>query len=121
MNHSILREKSFAFAVKVVLFCQRLKKAYKEFEIGSQLLRSGTAPGALSKEAQYAESRADFRHKLIIGLKEANESDFWLDIIIETIPELKEEALLLKADCKEIIAMLVSSTKTLKNNPTQHF
>lgn len=117
MNSSILREKSFLFAVKVVRFCQKLKKVYKEFEISSQLFRSGTAPGALSREAQYAESRADFKHKLNIGLKEANEAEYWFDIIIETIPDLKEEAILLKADCKEIIAMLISSTKTLKNKP----
>jgi four helix bundle protein len=65
MNSSILREKSFLFAVKVVRFCQKLKKVFKEFEISSQLFRSGTAPGALSREAQYAESRADSDANLI--------------------------------------------------------
>jgi len=117
MNHSILREKSFHFAVRIARFCKKLKKTYREFEISPQLFRSGTAPGALCREAQYAESRLDFKHKLTIGLKEANEAEHWLDIIIETIPELNVEALSLKMDCKEIVAILVSSTKTLKNNP----
>ncbi len=114
MSQSILREKTFAFAVKIVRFCIKMREEYKEYTISPQLLRSGTSPGALTREAQYAESRLDFKHKLNIGLKEANEAEFWLDVIIETYPGLMEEAKLLKKDCKEIIAMLVSSTKTLK-------
>ncbi len=119
MGTSILREKTFAFAVKIVKFCQKLKREYKEYEISQQLMDSGTSPGALTREAQFAESRPDFKHKLNIGLKEANEADYWLDLIAATIPELKEEALELKKDCGEIIAMLVSSTKTIKEKTSR--
>jgi len=114
MGTSILREKTFAFAVKIVKFCQKLKREYKEYEISQQLMDSGTSPGALTREAQFAESISDFKHKLSIGLKEANEADYWLDLVAATIPPLKEEALELKTECGEIIAMLVSSTKTIK-------
>ena len=114
MSDSVLREKCFQFALKIVRFSLKMMKVYKEFEISRQLLKSGTSPGALTREAQYAESKADFVHKLNIGLKEANEADYWLDIIAETFPELNEEAHRYKRDCKEIIAMLVASTKTLK-------
>ena len=117
MSDSILREKCFRFAVKIVRFCLKMMTEYKEFVISAQLMRCGTSPGAQTNEAQYAESRADFRHKLNIGLKEANETDYWLRIIIETFPGLKEEAIELKKECKEIIAMLVASTKTLKKKP----
>jgi len=114
MSDSILRDKCFQFALKIVRFCLNMRMVQREFDISRQLLKSGTSPGALTREAQYAESRVDFSHKHSIGLKEANEADYWLDIIIHTFPELKKEALDLKRDCKEIIAMLVSTTKTLK-------
>ncbi len=114
MGTSILRDKTFAFAVKIVKFVQKMKVLYREFALFDQLLDSGTAPGALTREAQYAESTLDFKHKLNIGLKEANEADYWLDIIIVAYPKEAEEAMDLKRDGKEIIAILVSSTKTLK-------
>lgn len=114
MATSILREKTFEFAVKIVKFCKKLRQVYKEFEISHQLHNSGTSPGALTREAQFAESTLDFKHKLNIALKEANESVYWLDLIAATIPDLQMESLELKRDCKEIVAMLVSSTKTLK-------
>ena len=114
MGTSILRDKTFAFAVKIVKFVQKMKRLYREFDLFDQLLDSGTSPGALTREAQYAESIFDFKHKLNIGLKEANEAEFWLDIIAIAYPPEAEEAMELKRDCKEIIAMLVSSTKTLK-------
>jgi four helix bundle protein len=81
---SAIREKSFAFAVRVVRLCNLLGKEHKEWVLSKQLLRSGTAIGALVREAEHAESRADFIHKMAIAQKEANESGYWLELLHET-------------------------------------
>ena len=77
-----LERKTFDFSLRVVNTCQELQQR-KEYILSKQLLRSGTAIGALVREARYAESRADFTHKLAIALKEANESLYWLDLIFQ--------------------------------------
>ena len=74
MKKSILRQKSFDFAVSVTNLCRNLIAEKKEFIISKQLLRSGTSIGANIREAQYAQSTNDFIHKLQISLKEANET-----------------------------------------------
>ena len=71
-------------------------------------LRSGTAPGALIREAEMAESKKDFIHKLCIALKEANETEYWIDLLIETQYLSKKDGISLKADCIEIIKLLTS-------------
>ncbi|WP_217348978.1 four helix bundle protein [Prosthecochloris sp. GSB1] len=71
-----VEELSFGFALRVVKLCRFLEKEKKEYVLSRQLLRSGTAIGALVREAQQAESRADFIHKLSIALKEANETEY---------------------------------------------
>ena len=108
-----LRDKSFDFSVEVVLFSQAMINS-NEYILSKHLVRSGTAIGALLWEAQYAESRADFIHKYSIGLKEANETEYWVDLIFRTYPAWKENIKVLKALCKELIAMLVAAIKTLK-------
>src|SRR5580658_5053700 len=78
-----VKEKSFAFAVRIVnLYIHLCKK--KEFVLSKQLLRSGTAIGASVREAEQAESKADFVHKMSIALKEANETDYWILLLSET-------------------------------------
>lgn len=74
MNENILKTKSFAFATRVVRLYQYLTGEKKEFVLSKQLLRSGTAIGALYREAEHAESKADFIHKLGIAQKESNET-----------------------------------------------
>ena len=81
---SAIREKSFAFAVRVVRLCNLLGEERKEWVLSRQLLRSGTAIGALVREAEHAESRADFIHKMAIAQKEANETGYWLELLHET-------------------------------------
>ena len=81
MKENAIRDKSFAFALRIVKLYQYLTEQKKEYVLSKQLLRSGTAIGALVREAQQAESKADFIHKLAIALKEANESDYWLDLL----------------------------------------
>lgn len=68
------------FAVKIVRFCRDLQDQ-REYIVSRQLLRSGTAIGAMVRETEFAESRADFSHKLSIALKEANETEYWLSLI----------------------------------------
>jgi four helix bundle protein len=115
MGKSILRDKSYQFAIDVVKVCRVLQLEQKEFVLSKQLLRSGTAIGALLREAEFGQSKADFINKINIALKEANESAYWLDLLKDT--ELLDESAFsqMKSNCDELIKMLVSSLKTLKN------
>lgn len=84
MADSLVKDKSFRFAVRIVRLYQYLTKEKKEFVLSKQLLRSGTSIGANVKEAIQAESKADFIHKLSIALKEASETEYWLELLQET-------------------------------------
>ncbi len=111
---SPLKNKSYVFAIRIVKLSQHLQNERAEFVLSKQILRSGTAVGALIREAEFAQSKPDFSHKMNIALKEANETEYWLNILKDTdYLELKlfEN---LQSDCKELIAMLVSSVKTSK-------
>jgi len=81
---NVVKEKSFAFAVRIVTLYKHLCTEKKELVLSKQLLRSGTAIGALVREAEQAESKADFVHKMAIALKEANETEYWLELLHET-------------------------------------
>ena len=84
MGKSILKEKSYVFAIRVVKLSQFLREERKEFVLSKQILRSGTAIGALVREAEFGQSKADFRSKMSIALKEANETDYWLNLLKKT-------------------------------------
>ena len=111
---SILKLKSFDFAVRTIKLYQYLKKKFGEYEISQQVLRSGTSIGALVREAEFAESRKDFVHKLYIGLKEANEINYWLELLFATDYINKKMYDSMKQDAVEILKMLVASVKTTK-------
>ncbi len=112
----VVQEKSFSFAVRVVNLYNHLTAEHKEYVLSKQLLRSGTAVGALIKEAEQAESKADFIHKLAISLKEANESEYWLDLLHET-GYLESKAYdSIKADNIELLKLLTSIIKTARAN-----
>ena len=115
MSKSILKDKSYAFAIRVVKLSQFLQSEKKEYVLSKQVLRSGTAVGALIREAEFGQSKADFISKMSISLKEANETEYWICILKDTnyIEQNLFESL--QSDCKELIAMLVSSIKTAKN------
>ena len=116
MSHnSILRTKSFDFAVRIIKLYKFLKKQHSEYELSNQLLRSGTAVGALIREAEHAESRKDFSHKLTIGLKEANESIYWLEFLYATDYINKKMFDSMIKDSTELLKMLIASVKTIKN------
>src|SRR3990172_9179405 len=84
MKENIVKDKSFAFALRVVGLAKYLQDEKKEFVLSKQVLRSGTAIGALVREAEHAESKPDFAHKMNIALKEANETLYWLELLHQT-------------------------------------
>ncbi|MFY9243808.1 MAG: four helix bundle protein [Polaribacter sp.] len=107
LDNSPIRIKSFQFACEVVIFCDTLKEN-KDFELASQLLRSGTSIGANTREAQRGFSKKDFKFKFSIALKEADETMFWLEILEATGRKVPNE---LKNKCEELIRILVSINK----------
>ncbi len=113
-TENMLKQKSYSFALDVVKLCMLLREQH-EFVLSKQLLRSGTAIGALVEEANQAESKADFIHKLSIANKEANETQYWIRLLIdsEVIEMIKGEALLNK--CIELVKILTASIKTSKS------
>jgi len=114
MGKSILRDKSYAFSIRVVKLSQYLRAEKNEFVLSKQVLRCGTAVGALIREAEFGQSKADFRSKMSIALKEANETDYWLSILKDTNYIADELFRSMSSDCREIIAMLVATVKTSK-------
>jgi len=116
MNPNVLKEKSFAFAIRIVNLYKYLSDNKKEFILSKQVLRSGTAIGALYCEAEHAESKQDFIHKLSIAQKECNETIYWLDLLKETNYIEAVEYKSISNDCDELMALLVSIIKTAKKN-----
>jgi four helix bundle protein len=112
---SVLKQKSFDFAVRIIKLYRYLKKNHSAYELSQQLIRCGTSIGALVREAEYAESRKDFIHKLSIGLKEANESVYWLELLFATQYISKKMFDSMIKDGTEILKMLISSVKTSKS------
>ena len=113
---SILKEKSFLFAIRIVRLYQQLTEMKKEYVMSKQLLRSGTSIGALVREAQNAESSKDFIHKLSISQKECDESVYWLELLKATEYINEPEFESLKNDATELLKMLRSSIITSKQN-----
>lgn len=114
MKENILKQKSFHFAVRIVKLYQYLKKEQNEYILSQQLIRSGTCIGAIVREAEHAESIRDFIHKLSIGLKEANESKYWLDLLVATSLITESMYNSLNEDCEELLKLLTASVKTSK-------
>ncbi len=115
MSKNILKEKSYSFAIMVVELSKLLVAEKREFIMSKQLLRSGTAVGALIREAEFAQSKKDFINKMSISLKEANETMYWLDLLKDTNYISKNEHQIHFDINKELVAMLVSSIKTTKS------
>lgn len=116
MKENVVKSKSFAFALRAVKLYRYLVEQKREYVISKQLLRSGTAIGALVREAEQAESKADFIHKLAIALKEANESDYWLELLRQS-DYIDEKAFSsISSDLDELLKLLTSIIKTSKAN-----
>ena len=115
MKNNPLKDKSYQFAIRIVKLSQFLQQEKKEFVLSRQVLRSGTAIGALIREAEFGQSKPDFTSKMSIALKEANETEYWLYLLKDTGYISENQFISLHSDCEELIAMLVSTVKTSKS------
>ncbi len=116
MKENITAQKSIVFAIYVINTYKMLTTERKEYVLSKQFLRSGTAIGALIREAEHAESKADFLHKMSIALKEANETDYWLLLLKEGKFLTEQEYVALAKDSLELVKLLASIVKTTKAN-----
>ena len=114
MKENIILDKSKAFALRIIRLYQYLCETKKEYVLSKQVLRSGTSISANAKEAAHAQSKADFYAKMYIAYKEANETEYWLELLAESGYIEKEAFDSIYADCKELIKILASITKTQK-------
>ncbi|MBI4946514.1 MAG: four helix bundle protein [Bacteroidetes bacterium] len=115
MKENVIKDKSYQFALKIIRFYKHLTENKKEYTIAKQILRSGTSIGAMVEEANQAESKADFIHKLSIANKEANETHYWLRLLHDS--EISDiQHLPLQNDCEEIIRLLTAIIKSTKFN-----
>ena len=115
MKENIIKLKSFDFALRIVKLYQFLAEQKKEFVLSKQLLRSGTAIGAMIRESEHAESKSDFIHKLSIALKEANETEYWIELLYKSgfIDEKSFQSI--QKDIEELLKLLIAIIKTSKN------
>ncbi|HVX25889.1 MAG TPA: four helix bundle protein [Parafilimonas sp.] len=111
---NVVATKSYAFAIRIINLYKFLIQDKKEFVLSKQLLRSGTAIGAFIKEAEHAQSKADFLNKMNIALKEANETEYWLMLLQDTNYISEKEFDSVANDCNEILKLLISIVKTTK-------
>jgi len=116
MKESILKQKTYAFALKVIKIYKQIIAEHKEYVLSKQFLKAGTSPGALVREAEYAQSKPDFISKLSIALKEANECNYWTCLLRDSEYITQATAIDLLTDDDEIIKMLTASINTAKNN-----
>lgn len=116
MKKNIVKDKSFGFAIRIVRLYQFLISEKKEYVLSKQLLRSSTSVGAMVREAEHAETKKDFIHKMAIAQKEINESIYWLELLKETeyLTEVEFESL--NFDAIEIIKLITAILKSTKAN-----
>ena len=116
MRGNVVRDKSFTFARRVVKLAEYLRRNKKEFVLSRQALRSGTAIGALIREAEHAQSKADFVSKMSIALKEANETEYWIDLLHQSNYIDDKNYKSIHPDIVELLKLLVSIVKTSRNH-----
>ena len=114
MKENVIKDKSFAFALRVVKLAKYLQGEKKEYVLSKQVLRSGTAIGALVREAEHAETKADFIHKMSVALKEANETLYWLELLHASEYIDRQSFDSIRSDSEELVKLLVSIVKTSK-------
>ncbi len=112
----ILWKKTFQFSIRIIRLREYLVEKKREYVISKQILRSGTSPGALVREARNAESGHDFIHKLGIAQKETGETQYWLELLFATDYITESEFQSIYADTEEIMKLLRSSILTKKKN-----
>lgn len=115
-KENLIMDKSFAFAIRIIKLYKILCEERKEFVLSKQMMRSGTSIGALIRESEHAQSKADFINKLSIALKEANETEYWLMLLMKTDYISTDEYDSVIEDCREVLRLLISIVKTMKEN-----
>lgn len=116
MKQNIVADKSIAFAIRMIKAYQFLCKEQHEYIISKQMVRSGTSIGANVCEAEHAESKADFVHKMSIALKEANETNYWLLLLNKSEYINSNEYDSIHIECDELIRLLATIVKTTKKS-----
>ncbi|MFI3257126.1 MAG: four helix bundle protein [Spirochaetales bacterium] len=120
LKQNVVKTKSFDFALRMIKLSKYLQNEKREFVISKQVLRSGTSVGALVRESEHAQSKADFIHKMSIALKEANETDYWIELLHKS-EEITDEAYnSLQPQIQELIKLLVKIVKTSKERNVKH-
>lgn len=115
-SKSVVADKSFAFAVRIMKLYKYLCDEKKEYALSKQLLRSGTSIGANIQEGLSGQSKRDFLMKMNISLKEASETQYWLRLLTATDILTEQESKSILEDCTELIKMLTSIVKTTSAN-----
>jgi four helix bundle protein len=116
VKQNVLKEKSYAFAILIVKQAENSISERKEYVLSKQSLRSGTSIGAQIREAEFAQSKADFINKMSISLKEANETLYWLSLLKDTNYINHDQYMILHKECEGLVALLVATIKTSKRN-----
>lgn len=112
---NIIDDKCKAFAIRIIKLYDFLYQSHHDTVLSKQIMRSGTSIGANARERRNAQSNADFISKLSIALKEADETQYWLELLVATDRISNDQFNSLNNDLREIIALLTSSIKTSKN------
>jgi len=120
MKENILKKKTFQFAVRIVNLYKYLINEKKGYVLSKQVLRSGTSIGAMVREAEHSESKADLVHKLAIAQKEINETLYWIELLYKTEYITDEKFDNINNDAVEIIKLLTSIIKTTKQSLNNH-
>lgn len=115
-TENILKSKSFDFALRIIKCFQFLQSRKKEFILSKQLIRCGTSIGANIREAEQAQSKADFIHKLSVSLKETNETLYWLELLVKSEYINEKEFESIYSDAVELTKLLTAIIKTSKAN-----
>ena len=113
-KENVVMNKSYVFALRIVKLYKYLVYDKKEYVLSKQLLRSGTSIGALIKEGEHAQSKADFLNKMNIALKEANEAQYWIELLRDSGYLSYEESLSIYDNSNELIRLLASIVKSTK-------
>lgn len=111
-----LRKKSFEFALRIVKLARFLETDKKDWVLSRQILKSGTSIGANVRESRFAQSTADFVSKLTIALKEAEETEYWFELLTAAEMISEKQRISLEKDLNWIIATLVNSVKVSKRS-----
>ena len=114
MSENILKDRSYSFAIEIVKASEQIISQRKKYVLSRQLIRSGTSIGALIRESEFAQSKADFINKISISFKEANETLYWINLLKDTNYISEDLFISLSKNCRELISMLVASVKTAK-------